>query len=76
MSDKLSELQADLLEFVSEHQSKKGYGPTFEELSEALDVNWTKARSEALDLVEEGYLGREAGVPRSLHLKDPPSTTT
>lgn len=72
MADEITDVQQALIAFVDAYRDREGMAPTFQEIANELGVSFGKARSDAIELVELGYLERKVGVSRSLRVTDPP----
>ena len=69
MRNALTERQRQVLNFLKEHVSEKGYPPTVREVAQKLGVKWTKGVEKHFQALEKkGYIKRSSGA-RTLEIE-------
>lgn len=69
MRNALTERQREVLDFLKEHVSEKGYPPTMREVAQSLGVKWTKGVEKHFQALEKkGYIKRSSGA-RTLEIE-------
>lgn len=69
MRNALTERQRQVLDFLKEHVSEKGYPPTVREVAQNLGVKWTKGVEKHFQALEKkGYIKRSSGA-RTLEIE-------
>jgi len=69
MRNALTERQRQVLDFLKEHVSEKGYPPTMREVAQSLGVKWTKGVEKHFQALEKkGYIKRSSGA-RTLEIE-------
>lgn len=69
MRNALTERQRQVLNFLKEHVSEKGYPPTVREVAQNLGVKWTKGVEKHFQALEKkGYIKRSSGA-RTLEIE-------
>ena len=69
MRNALTERQREVLDFLKEHVSEKGYPPTMREVAQKLGVKWTKGVEKHFQALEKkGYIKRSSGA-RTLEIE-------
>ncbi len=69
MRNALTERQRQVLDFLKEHVSEKGYPPTMREVAQKLGVKWTKGVEKHFQALEKkGYIKRSSGA-RTLEIE-------
>lgn len=64
----LTPRQHDVLEIIRRYINAKGYGPTYEEIADALSIGITSAKQHVTILISKGYVVRDYGVLRSIRI--------
>lgn len=60
--------QREAYDFIAPFEKNKGYGPSIQEVAEALGVAWGTAGNIINALIDKNYLIRDKGVNRSLRV--------
>ena len=69
MRNALTERQRQVLDFLKEYISEKGYPPTVREVAQSLGVKWTKGVEKHFQALEKkGYIKRSSGA-RTLEIE-------
>ncbi len=70
MYDDLTKRQQEVLEYVLEHQRKKGYPPSVREIGQALGLRSSSTvHGHLYRLEKKGYIKRDPSKPRALELR-------
>src|SRR5437773_7515133 len=68
---KLSDRQADMIEFIGNFSQDKGYPPTIRQIGEAVSISSTSVVNYNLNKLErDGYIMRDLKVSRGVRLVD------
>lgn len=71
-TDRLTERQTQVLDFLRSYQRKYHKPPTFKEIAEALNLKSTNAVFKQINsLVEKGYIKRDKRLARGILIPDP-----
>jgi repressor LexA len=69
MRNALTERQRQVLDFLKEYASEKGYPPTMREVAQSLGIKWTKGVEKHFQALEKkGYIKRSSGA-RTLEIE-------
>ncbi len=70
-SEKISEKQREILEYVKNHIINKGYPPTVRDICEAVSLKSTSSVHSHLETLEKkGYIRRDPTKPRAIEIID------
>ena len=70
-SEKISEKQREILEYVKNHIINKGYPPTVRDICEAVSLKSTSSVHSHLETLEKnGYIRRDPTKPRAIEICD------
>ena len=69
MKNELTDRQKEILSFIEEHVSIKGYPPTFREIGKKFNISSTFGVKRHIDaLVKKGFISNESKTSRTLSL--------
>lgn len=67
--EQLTDRQKECLDFIIEHQEKRGYSPSIRQICKEMgDIGTNAVHNHLLALEAKGYIEREAGLARAIRI--------